>query len=198
MADGQSKRRSADQIDFPPFWAVVRGAQILLIVIYAKFAYLSLGTNYFVSGLISSIGLLLMLAAFVHGVVTGTADSSGIHYRRYFRQRTVSWADVLEIQWVRSRLKVFIKGRGKRKKKIVFLLNPLKVEGAYWAHRLGREVSPPDILERIQALPIETPPTIASAPPYAGWYFRLVLGVGILFFLVFLWKLLSAANPVAH
>ncbi len=198
MEDANSKTRRADQIDVPALWVLVRGAQILLIVIYAKFSYLSLGTDTFVSGLISSIGFLLIIGAFVHGIATGTVDNSGIHYRRYFRQKTVSWADVLEIQWVRSRLKVLIKGKGKRKKKLVFLLNPLKVEGAYWAHRLGRDVSPPEILERIHALPIETPPTIASAPPYAKWYLRLFLGFGILFVLVFLWKLLSAPSPVSH
>jgi hypothetical protein len=198
MEDGSSKARTAEQIDFPILWVVVRGAQILLVVIYAKFAYLSLGTDAFVSGLISSIGLLLIFGALAHGLVTGTVDSSGIRYRRYFRHKTVSWADVSEIQWVRSRLKVFIRGRGKRRKKLVFLLNPLKAEGAYWAHRLGREVSPPEILERIHALPIETPPTIASAPPYAGWYLRLILAIGILFVLIVLWSLLSAHGPVSH
>jgi hypothetical protein len=198
MENGKSKGRSADQIDFPALWVLVRGVQILLTVIFAKFAYLSLGTDSFVSDLVSSIGLLLMLGAFVHGVATGTADSTGIHYRRYFRQKTVAWADALEIQWVRSRLKVLIKGRRKRRRTLVFLLNPLKSEGAYWAHRLGREVSPPEILERIHALPIETPPAIASAPPYARWYLRLFLALGILFVLVFLWKLLSASSPVSH
>ncbi len=198
MEDGQSKGRSVDQIDFPALWVLVRGVQILLIVIFAKFAYLSFATDSFVSDLVSSIGLLLMFGVLVHGVATGTADSAGIHYRRYSRQKTVSWTDVLEIQWVRSRLKVLIKGRGRRKKKLVFLLNLLKAEGAYWAHRLGRDVSPPEILERIHALPIETPPTIASAPPYARWYLRFFLGFGILFVLIVLWKLLSAPMPVSH
>jgi hypothetical protein len=198
MEDGQSKRRNADQIDFPALWALVRGVQILIIVILAKFTYLLLGTDSFVSNLVSSIGLLLMFGAFVHGVATGTVDSFGIRYRRYFRLKTVPWVDVLEIQWVRSRLKIFIQGRGKRKKKLVFLLNPLKVEGAYWAHRLGREVSLPEILEGIHALPIEAPPTIASAPPYARWYLLLILGLAIFFVLIVLWGLLSAPGPVSH
>jgi hypothetical protein len=124
MEAGQFRGRSAGQIDYP-----VRGAQILLTLIYAKFTYFSLGTDSFVSGLFSSIGLLLIIGAVAHGVATGTADSSGIHYRRYFRQRTVAWADVLGIQWIKSWLKVSIKGRGKRKKTLVFLLNPLKAEG---------------------------------------------------------------------
>jgi hypothetical protein len=198
MEEGQSKGRSADQIDFPIMWVVVRSAQILLTVIYAKLTYLSIGTDFFGVNVFSSVGMLLMVGALLKGIATGAADSNGIHYRCYFRQKTISWANVLEIQWVRSRLKVLIRGRGKRKKTLVFLLNPLKAEGAYWAHRLGREVSPPEILERIHALPIETPPTIASAPPYAKWYLRLFLGVGILFVLVFLWKLLSASSPVSH
>jgi hypothetical protein len=198
MESEQSNGRSAGQIDYPILWALVRGAQILLTVIYAKFAYLSLGTDSFVSGLFSSIGFLLIIGAVAYGVATGTADNSGIHYRRYFRQRTVAWTDVLGIQSVKSRLKVSIKGRGKRKKTLVFILNPLKAEGAYSAHRLGWDVSTPGILERIQALPIETPPTIESAPPYARWYLRLFLGIGILFILVFLWKILSGPSPVAH
>lgn len=198
MEDGLSKGRSADQIDFPILWVIVRSAQILLPVIYAKLTYLSFSADYFGLNLVSSVGMLLMVGLLLKGIATGTADSQGIHYRCYFRRKTVDWVNVLEIQWVRSRLKVFIRGRGKRKKKLVFLLNPLKAEGAYWAHRLGREVSPPEILERIHALPIETPPTIASAPPYARWYLRLFLGFGFLFVLVFLWKLLSAPSPVSH
>ena len=197
MEDGSSKVRRAEQIDLPILWVVVRGAQILLTVIFAKFTYLSFGAEDFGVNLFSLVGMLLMVGLLLKGIASGTADSQGIHYRCYFRRKTVDWVNVLEIQWVRSRLKVFIKGRGKRKKKIVFLLNPLKAEGAYWAHRLGREASPPEILERIHALPIETPPTIASAPPYARWYLRLFLGVVILFVLVFLWKLLSAASSVA-
>jgi hypothetical protein len=88
VEDANSKTRRADQIDVPALWVLVRGAQILLIVIYAKFSYLSLGTDSFVSGLISSIGFLLIIGAFVHGIATGTVDNSGIHYRRYFRQKT--------------------------------------------------------------------------------------------------------------
>jgi len=198
MEDGSSKVRSAEQIDLSILWVLVRGAQILLTVIFAKFTYLSLGTDDFGLNLFSLVGMLLMIGLFLKGIATGTADSQGIHYRCYFRQKTVEWAGVLEIQWVGSRLKVLIKGRGKRKKKLVFLLNPLKAAGAYWAHRLGREVSPPEILERIHALPIETPPTIASAPPYARWYLRFFLGVGILFVLIVLWKLLSVPTPVSH
>jgi hypothetical protein len=186
VEDGQSKGRSADQIDFPILWVVVRGTQILLTVIYAKLTYLSFNTDSFGLNLFSLVGMLLIVGLLLKGIATGAADSQGIHYRCYFRKKIVYWADVLEIQWVRSRLKVFIKGRGKRRKKIAFLLNPLKAEGAFWAHRLGREVSPPEILERIQALPIETPPTIASAPPYARWYLRFFLGFGILFVLIVL------------
>ena len=197
MEDGQSKGRSADQIDFPVLWVVVRGIQILLIVIYTKITYLSFGTGSFGADLTGSIGLLLIIGVFVHGVATGTADSSGIRYRRYFRWRSIAWADILEIQWIKSRLKVLIKGRGKRKKTLVFLLNPLKSEVAYWLLRLGEESAPPEILERIRALPIETPP-IVSAPPFSKWTLRMFLAVGVFFVLVLLWKLLSSPISVSH
>ncbi len=198
MEDGQSKRRGADQIDFPALWVLVRGAQVLLIVIYAKFAYLSVGSDSFFSGLISSIGLLLIVGALAHGLATGTVDSYGIHYRRYFRQKNVSWMDVLEIQWVGFKLRVLIRGGGKRKRKITFLLNPLKSTGAYWANRLGAEVAPPEILERIHALPIETPPAIASASPYSKWILRGFSGLVVLLVLIFLWRFLSALSHAAH
>src|SRR5216683_1541442 len=66
MEDGQSKGRSADQIDFPVLWVVVRGIQILLIVIYTKITYLSFGTGSFGADLTGSIGLLLIIGVFVH------------------------------------------------------------------------------------------------------------------------------------
>jgi len=197
MEDGQSKGRRFDQIDAPILWVLVRGAQILLTVTYAKIAYLSSGTDSFSSDLISSIVFLLIVGAFLHRFATGTADSSGIHYRRYFRLKNVAWADVAEIQWVGFRLKVLVKSRGKRKRTIVFLLNPLKTTGAYWANRLGAEVAPPEILERIHALPIETPPAISSAPLYPKWIVRTFMGLVVLMMLVMVWKLISALalNP---
>jgi hypothetical protein len=192
MKGGQSRGGGTDQIDFPVLWVLVRGAQILLTVIFAKQTYLSKGTDSFGLDLFSSIGFLIFFGLFVHRIVTGVAESSGIHYRRYFRMETVGWADVQEIQWVKSRLRVLIKRKGKRRRTLVFLLNPLRAEGAYLAHRLGAEVAPPEILERINALPIETPPRITSAPQYSKWILRAFVGVGTLFMLVFLWKLLSA------
>jgi hypothetical protein len=198
MEDGQSRGERTDQIDFPVLWVLVRGAQILLAVIFAKQIYLSMDTDSFGLDLFSSIGFFLLMGLLVHGIVTGVADSSGIHYRRYFRTRIVSWTNVQEIQWVKSRLRVLIKGKGKRRRTLVFLLNPLKAEGAYLAHRLGAEVDRPEILERIRALPIETPPSITSAPPYPKWILRAFLWVVVLFLLVFLWKLLSAISHISH
>lgn len=198
MEDGKSRRRRPDQIDFTVLWVLVRGAQMLLTVLFIKATYLSLGTESYILNFISVIGMLLMIYLFLSRLVTGTADSLGIHYRRYFRVKTVSWADVQKIQWVSSRLRVLIKVGGKRRRVLVFLLNPLKSAGAYWAHRLGGEVAPPEILERIHALPIETPPTIASAPPYSRWLLRLFLGVGVLFALILLFRLLSASTSVSH
>ena len=198
MQEGPLTKRRPEQIDLPVLWVLVRGAQILLAVIYTKFAYLSVGTDSFGESVFSVIGMLLIIWAFLRGVVTGTADGIGIHYRRYFRRRTVTWADVEEIQWVASRLKVRIKGRGKRRRVLLFLLNPLKTTGSYWAHRLGAEVAPPEILERIHALPIDTPPTIASAPPYSRWILRAFSGLVILLMLVMLYRLLFAASHASH
>jgi len=198
MIDAQASGGRADQIDFPVLWYLVRGSQILVAVMFAKLTYLSLGTDSLEESLFSFLGMFLMIGAFVHGVATGTADSMGIHYRRYFRRKTVAWKDVLQIQWVKSRLKVLIRGRGKRKKTLVFLLNPLKSEGAYWAHRLGADVAPPEILARIHALQVESPPSISSAPPYSRWILRVFLGFVVLFVLVFLWRLFSAPSAVSH
>jgi hypothetical protein len=194
MEDGNSKTGRADQIDFPILWVLVRAVQILITVLYAKITYLSFGTGSFYWELFSSILFLLIIGAFAHGIATGTVDSSGIHYRRYFRLKTIARADVLEIQWVGFQLRV----RGNRKRKIKFLMNPLKSTGAYWANRLGKEVAPPEILERIHALQIETPPIIASAPPYSKWIVRGFSGVVVLFVVIFLWRLLSALSHSPH
>lgn len=191
MGDGQSKGRRPEQIDLPVLWVLVRGTQVLLAAFFAKAVYLSFNTDSFALDLFSAVSMLLVIWAFFRRVVTGTGDSSGIHYRRYFRLKTATWADIEEIQWVGYRLRVLI--RGKRKRVLVFLLNPLKSVGAYWAHRLGAEVAPPEILERIRSLPIEAPPQMASAPPHSRWVLRVFLGVGVLFLLVFLYRLLSAS-----
>jgi hypothetical protein len=196
MADERTNGGRAYQIDFPVLWYLLRGAQILFAVVFVKLTYLSLRTDSFAESLISFVGMLLMIEVFVHGVATGTADSAGIRYRRYFRWKIAAWNDVLQIQWVRSRLKVLIRGRGKRKRTLVFLLDPLKSEAGYLAHRLGGEAAPPEILARIHALQVEMPPGIASAPPYSKWILRLFLGIGILFVLVLLWRLLAATAPV--
>jgi hypothetical protein len=198
VENNQSSGRRAQQIDFPSLWFLARGAQVLVAVVFAKMIFLASGTDFFSSTLYSFIGLFLMICLFLRGIASGTADSSGIHYRVYFRIKTVEWAEVLEIQWVGFRLRTVIKRGRKRKRALVFLLNPLISLPAYWAHRLGADVLPPEILERIRDLPIATRPTMASAPPYPKWMLRIFLGVMALFVFVFLWKLLSAAPGVSH
>jgi hypothetical protein len=198
VENNQSSGRRAQQIDFPSLWFLARGAQVLVAVVFAKMIFLASGTDFYSSTLYSFIGLFLMICLFLRGIATGTADSDGIHYRLYSRLKTVDWADVLEVQWVGIKLRVVIKRGRKRKRVLVFLLNPLKSMPAYWAHRLGADVLPPEILERIRALPIAAPPTMASAPPYPKWMLRIFLGVMALFVLVFLWRLLSAAPGVPH
>jgi hypothetical protein len=193
MEDRQSKKGQPDQIDFPAFWFIARGTQILLIVFYAKVTYLARGTDSFALDLFSVVGMFTIIWLFLRRIATGTADGSGIHYRRYFRLKTVAWANVQGIQWVGHRLRVRTRGRGKRRRTLVFLLSPLKSTGAYWAHRLGAEVAPPEILERIHALPIETPPPIASAPLYPKWMVRAFIGLVVLMTLIMVWKLISAS-----
>jgi hypothetical protein len=77
-------------------------------------------------------------------------------------------------------------------------LNPLKAVGAYWAHRLGTEVAAPEILQRINALPIETPPKVGSARPHSKWILWTFLGFFILFVLVLVWRLISASVGANH
>ena len=169
-----------------------------MTVIYAKFAYVSIGTEAFVENCVSVVGMLLLVYLFLHRLVTGTADSSGIHYRRYFRMHSIPWSKIHEVQWAGFKLRILIKGRSKRGKKLVFLLNPLKTLGPYWAHRLGTEGPPPEILQRFNALPIETPPKIGSAPPYSKWILWTFLGFFILFFLVLVWRLIFASIGANH
>ena len=167
--------------------------EILYAVIFVKMAYLSRGTESFLEDVISTVGMLLILILFVHRVVTGWADSTGIHYRRYFRWKTLAWCDVQEIQWKGARLRVLIKGK-KKPKVLEFLLNPLNAIGPYWGQRLGAEVEPPAILKRIDALPIATPPSMTTAPPHSRWVTRFFFGVLILFLAIMLMRLLSAAG----
>ena len=98
MENDQPSGRRPEQIDFPALWFLTRGAQMLVAVVFAKMIFLASGTDFFSSTLYSFIGLFLMICLFLRGIATGTADSDGIHYRLYFRFKTVDWADVLEIQ----------------------------------------------------------------------------------------------------
>ena len=175
-------------------WAAVRGGEILYAVIFVKMAYLSRGTESFLEDVISTMGMLLILILFVHRVVTGWADSAGIHYRRYFHWKTLAWSDVQEIQWKGARLRVLIKGKKRPKAVLEFLLNPLKVIGPYWGQRLGAEVEPPAILKRIDALPIESSPPLVTAAPHSRWVTRFFFGIVILFLAIMLMRLLSAAS----
>jgi hypothetical protein len=194
MGDNKAAYRPAMQIDAPMLWAAVRGGEILYAVIFAKMAYLSRGTESFVEDVISTTGVLLILALYVHRVVTGRADSEGIHYRRYFRWRTLPWSGVQEIQWKGARLRVLIKGKRKPKAVLEFLLNPLKAIGPYWGQRLGAEVEPPEIFTRIRSLSIEPLPTMSTAPPHSKWVMRFFFSVTILFFAIMLMRLLSATK----
>lgn len=198
MENMQPSGRRPEQIDFPTLWFLARGAQVLIAVVFSKMVFLASGTDSFSSTLYSFIGLFLMICLFLRGIATGTADSDGIHYRLYFRFKTVDWANVLEIQWVGLKLRAVIKRGSKRKRVLVFLLNPLKSIPAYWAHRLGADVLPPEILERIQALQIATPPAMASAPPYPKWTLRIFFGFMVFFLLVILWKLLTVVPRAIH
>ena len=157
-------------------------------------AYLSRGTESFLEDAISTLGILLMLILFVHRVVTGWADSAGIHYRRYFRWKTLPWSDVQEIQWKGSRLRVLIKGKKKPKAVLEFLLNPLRAIGPYWGQRLGADVEPPEIFKRITALPMENPPPMSTAPPHSKWVMRFFFGIVILFLAIMFMRLLSSTS----
>ncbi len=197
MDDNQTGRRSADQIDAPMLWILIRAGEFLYAVVFAKMVYLTRGTESFTENAISAAGLLLMLGLFLHRVVTGRADAAGIQYRRYFRWKTLPWTEVQEIQWKGARLRVLVKGKKKPRAVLEFLLNPWDSLGAYWAHRLGADIVPPGILERIHALPVETPPII-SAPPHGRWFRRAILGVVILFVLVVLVRLLLPSSGTPH
>jgi hypothetical protein len=182
--DEQLKGGRPEQIDFPPLWYLARGAQVLVAVVFAKGAYLNRGNGFLWGDLFSFIPMLLVIWWFSRGVATGTVDSSGIRYRQYFLLKTINWAQVQEIQWVGFRLKIFIRRANRRKRALVFLLNTLKSLGPYWV--------------RMQALPLEAPVKMASAAPYSKWIYRFFFGVMILFFLVFLWRLLSTAPWASH
>ena len=198
MENDRPSGRRPEQIDFPALWVLTRGAQVLVTVVFAKMIFLASGTDFFSSTLYSFIGLFLMIYLFLRGIATGTADSGGIHYRVYFRLKAVDWADVLEVQWIGFRLRAVIKRGRKRKRALVFLLNPLKSLPAYWVHRLGADVLPPEILERIGALSTVAPPAMVSAPSYPKWMLRIFLGVMVLFLLVILWKLLTVVPRTSH
>jgi hypothetical protein len=173
-------------------WIAVRAGQILFAVILAKMAYLARATDVFVEQVISSVGLLLFAWLFVPRLVTGFANLGGVHCRRYFRWKKLAWSDVQEIQWKGAKIRVFVRDKKKPKAVLEFLLNPLKWKAAYWKHRWGADVEPPETLRRLQAFPMDAPPPMSSAPPISRWILRFFVTIWALFALVMLWRLFSA------
>jgi|GEM_PF-5500510 len=190
MENDDCNRGRPEQMDFPPLWFVARGVQVLVAVLFAKTIYLDRRSDNVLLDLLSCIGMVLLIALFFRGIATGTADNCGIRYRVYFRPKSVAWTEVEEIQWVSFRIRVLIRRANRRRRVLLFMLNPLKSVGAYWADRFGAEVPPPEILQRIRALQIDTPPKIVSAPPFQKWLLRIFLVVAALFVLGLAWRLL--------
>lgn len=174
-------------------WVAVRGAEILYAVIIVKMAYLDRGTTSLLENVLFTSPVLLVLILYLHRVATGWADTEGIHYRRYFRWKTLAWPDVQEIQWKGALLRVLIRGKKRPKAVLTFLLNPASAWGPYLAQRLGTDVEPPAIFRRINALPIESPPPMNTVPARSKW-FRFVFVISILLFAIMLMRLISAAR----
>jgi hypothetical protein len=193
MEKTQSHHNSAGQIDSPILWVAVRGGEILYAAILAKMAYLNRGTESVLENVMSTACLLLVLILYLNRVVTGWADSEGIHYRRYFRWKTLAWPDVQDIQWKGALLRVLVRGKKRPKAVLAFLLNPLNALGPYWAQRLGTDVEPPAIFKRINALPIESPPPMSTVPSRSRFRW-LLFWVSILLLAIMLMRMLSAAS----
>lgn len=156
-------------------------------------AYLNRRTESALENVMSTACMLLILILYLHRVVTGWADGEGIHYRRYFRWKTLAWPDVQEIQWKGALLRVLVRGKKRPKAVLAFLLNPLNALGPYWAQRLGTDVEPPAIFKRINALPIESPPPMSTVPSHSRFRW-LVFWVSILLLAIMLMRMLSAAS----
>jgi hypothetical protein len=197
MPNHAEKGTSADQIDMPMIWFGFRGVELFFCIVSAKLIYLNLHSNSFWSDTISLVILLLVFFLFFHRVVTGMADTNGIHFRRYFRFKSIQWGDIRDVQWISHQLRIRIKDKGKLNGTLIFIMNPFSSQAAYWAHRLGYEVAPPAILERINALLIDTPPAMTSGPPISGfsrWLLRLWVGVAILLATIMVMRLILASR----
>ena len=195
MENQSPTRRLAEQIVAPMLWLAVLAGQMLLVMMLAKMAYLTHATDGFVEQAISSVGLFLFASLFVHRLVTGFADVGGLHYRRYFRWKTLACSVVQEIQSKGAKIRVFVRAKNKPKAALEFLRNPLKWKAAYGNHRLRADVEPPEALRRRQAFPMDAPPAISSAPPFSRWNLWTLPIFSALFVVVMLWRLFA---PAAH
>jgi hypothetical protein len=175
-------------------WTAIRAGQFLLVVFFAKAVYLSYNTSAFTEMLWSGIlFVVLFLLLPFHGVSTGWADTSGLHYRRYFRLLTLPWADVKEIRWQGSRLRIVRKNRDFLLNRIVFLLKPFSALPGYYGQRLGGDAPLPEIIESLLAIPKEEEVPVVTAPPAAKWMLRAFAGFALFFLLIVLLKLVLAS-----
>jgi len=192
MSRENPSRVGQKNIDASLIWTGVRGLQILLVIFFAKEVYLSRNTPDFELDLSSAILTLLIITSFWHPICTGWADPIGIHYRRYFRVKTISWSNVKEIQWRGYHLLVVRKEGSFLFRKTLFFLNPLRVMGPYYAQRFGNGEVIPEPIERIIAIPKNEPVSIVTAPSLIKWRLRVFLAFALLFLLVVLLRLLLA------
>jgi hypothetical protein len=175
-------------------WTAIRASQFLLVVFFAKAVYLNYHTPAFTEMLWSGIlFVVLFLLIPCHAVSTGWADTSGLHYRRYFWLHTLPWIEVKEIRWRGNRLRIVRKKKDFLLNRVVFLLNPFGALPGYFGQRLGGEAALPEVIEKLLAIPKEEEVLLVTSPPVAKWMLRAFAGFALFFFLIVLLKLVLAS-----
>jgi hypothetical protein len=152
----------------PIFWAATRFSQVCLLVILAK-EYSVQRTHSF---LIASLLIFILYSVLVHRFAIAEVDSSGIHFTRYVRTKTLKWDQVKLIHWNGPRLRVVREKKDHLNRDLLFWLDPSDAVRGYQAQRNGEEPSPPPVLDRIAAIQSDHRLHISSGPfvwPYLSY-----------------------------
>ena len=158
------KYHTQNRIGTPVLWVFTRMSQLLWLIITMKAIYDARGDRDFVEKFLYYGAFFFALSFVLHPFSDGWVDSDGMHFRHFFRYKTRRWEEIEKIQWVGSRLKATVRGRGFLNRTVSFWLDPLEAAKQYRIQGSGGEPEPPAILMLIAALPLDSPPKIVQGP----------------------------------
>ncbi len=138
---------SKQEIGWRPFWFVIRGYQIVIVVFAFVIGIIRPPSRTTDAVLAVSVGLLVMLVFDMF--VRGTANERGITFTRYRDEQFVPWRDVEEVAWNPKAIRIKLRDRHFLRRYLQFALKHDLRKGI--AFTFGGNVQEPDFVAWLRA-----------------------------------------------